>query len=191
MHEPYVSASVVKAMLLVAYLRALAAAHETVGATSQSLLYPMIHVSDNHAASLVGERVGTSGLEDVVHRARMTDFVLGANWANEEISAADQAKFFFKMNSMIPRQFRAYAQTLLSAIDLNESWGIPAVARPAWQVYFKGGWRRTGEGQLVSQIAWLQQGRRKIAIAVMTVHDPSMSYGEQTIEGVTQLLLAG
>ena len=190
MHETFVSASVVKAMLLVGYLRALAAAHESIGATSEALLYPMIHVSDNHRASLVWERIGNSGLEDVAHRAGMTDFVLGADWANEEISAADQARFFFRMNSMIPRRFRTYARSLLSGIDSAESWGIPAIARPRWQTFFKGGWRRTGEGQLVSQIAWLEQGRRKLAIAVMTVSDPSMAYGEETIEGVTARLLS-
>jgi hypothetical protein len=58
-----------------------------------------------------------------------------------------------------------------------------------WTVYFKGGWRGTPEGQLISQIAWLQRGRERIAIAVMTNADPSMLYGEQTIQGVTARLL--
>lgn len=190
MHRTYLSASVAKAMLLVAYLRALAAQHGTLGSYSQALLYPMIHLSDNKAASAVFSVVGDAGIEAVARRAGMTDFVLGVDWANEAISAADQARFFYRMDRLIPRQFRAYARELLSGIADNESWGIPAAARPRWQVFFKGGWRLTGTGQLVSQIARLEQPGHKIAIAVLTGVDPSMGYGEDTIEGVTRALLA-
>ena len=119
----------------------------------------------------------------------MHDFTLGVDWANEQISAADMARFFYRMQRLIPRQFRAYARGLLSSVVPSESWGIPEVARPRWRVYFKGGWRLTGDGQLVSQIARLEQRGRRIAIAVMTVDDPSMTYGEDTIEGVTARLL--
>ncbi|HWW67939.1 MAG TPA: hypothetical protein VNY83_08140, partial [Solirubrobacterales bacterium] len=48
LHRTFVSASVVKAMLLVAYLRHLnAIGQRYVDAYSNSFLYPMIHVSDN------------------------------------------------------------------------------------------------------------------------------------------------
>ena len=39
-------------MLLVAYLRALAARHESLGPASKKLLFPMIHVSDNDTATI-------------------------------------------------------------------------------------------------------------------------------------------
>jgi hypothetical protein len=188
-HRLYVSASVTKSMLLVAYLRSLAAEGEPLGAVAQELLYPMIHVSDNHAASAVWRQVGDSGLENVAHLAGMTDFTLGPDWANEELSAADMARFFYRMDSLLPPQFRSYARGLLAGIDPTQSWGIPAAARPAWQVFFKGGWRGTADGQLVSQIARLERPGGRIAIAVMTVGDPSMGYGEDTIAGTTQRLL--
>jgi hypothetical protein len=190
-HRLYLSASTMKSMLLVAYLRNLAAQHGTVGAQSASLLQPMIHVSDNNAAEAVWDIVGTSGLESIAHLSGMTDFAAGRDWANELISCADMARFFYKMDSLIPRQFRSYARALLSGVEPTESWGIPQVARPRWRVYFKGGWRGTAEGQLVSQIGRLEQRGRKIAIAMMTVGDPSMYYGEETIAGVTARLLAG
>jgi len=189
MHDHFVSASTAKSMLLVAYLRSLAARGQAIGPLTQALLYPMVHVSDNNAAEEVWHIVGNAGVAEVARAAGMTDFVLGADWANELISAADMARFFYRMDSLIPRPFRAYARGLLSNIDPTESWGIPMAARPAWNVFFKGGWRRTGEGQLVSQVARLERPHRRIAIAVMTVSDPSMAYGEETIEGVTQRLL--
>jgi hypothetical protein len=101
----------------------------------------------------VWTRVGDGALTDVVHAPGMRDFSFGANWANESMSPAGLARFFYTMDALVLRPFRGYARTLLSRIDPTESWGIAAAARPHWRVYFKGGWRRTGDGQLVSQAA--------------------------------------
>ncbi len=190
LHRTFVSASVVKAMLLVAYLRKLAAEHRGLDAGSRSLLEPMIHVSDNNAATAVWELVGDSRLRELARRAAMTDFSIVGIWANAQISPADQARYFFEMEGLIPPQFRHFARHLLSHIAGYESWGIPAIARPrGWTVFFKGGWRGTERGQLVHQVARLQRPGERAAIAVMTDGDPSMGYGIDTIQGVTARLL--
>ena len=192
LHRRFISASVVKAMLLVAYLRMLDARHHRLDAHDRSLLHPMIHVSDNGAATRVWSIVGDHRLRRLAHAAGMTDFSIRGIWANAMISAADQARFFFEMNGLLPRRSRGYANALLSHIVGYESWGIPAVARlRGWKVYFKGGWRPTGRGQLVHQVARLERGTKRVAIAVMTDGDPSMGYGIRTIEGVTRRLLRG
>jgi Beta-lactamase enzyme family len=189
-HRTFVSASVVKAMLLVAYLRELAHHHRGLDADARSLLEPMIHVSDNEAADAVWELDGDRRLRALARRAGMTDFSIEGIWANAMISAADQARYFFEMESLIPPRFRHFADHLLSHIAGYESWGIPAVARPhGWTVYFKGGWRGTWRGQLVHQIARLHKHGERLAIAVMTDGDPSMEYGIETIEGVAKRLL--
>jgi hypothetical protein len=189
-HRTFVSASVVKAMLLVAYLRKLAAGHRRLDATDRSLLEPMIHVSDNDAATAVWERDGDRRLRSLARRAGMTDFSIEGEWGNAMISAADQARYFFEMEGLIPARFRHYADHLLSHIVGYESWGIPAVARPhGWTVFFKGGWRGTWRGQLVHQIARLRKPHERLAIAVMTDGDPSMEYGIETIQGVAAHLL--
>ena len=91
-------------------------------------------------------------------------------------------------SALIPRRFDGYARWLLSGIEASESWGIPAVARPEFSVFFKGGWLPEVEG-LVNQAARLERPGIKFALAVLSTHDPSMEYGEQTIEGVTARLL--
>ena len=94
------------------------------------------------------------------------------------------------MDSLIPTEFVGYARFLLSTIAGYESWGIPAVARPrGYQVFFKGGWRGTGLGQLVHQVGRLERHHLTFSIAVMTDGDPSMGYGISTIQGVTASLL--
>jgi len=137
----FVSASLVKAMLLVAYLRRLhAQGQHRVDSRSDSLLLPMINVSDNSAATQAYSILGAPGLYGVARAAGMTDFSVNGFWANAQISASDQARFFFQMDSLIPREFVGYARFLLSTIAGYESWGIPAVARPrGYAVFFKGG----------------------------------------------------
>jgi hypothetical protein len=61
-------------MLLVAYLRRLdAIGRHSVDSYSNSFLYPMIHVSDNSAATQCWSIVGDPGLYAVARAAGMTD----------------------------------------------------------------------------------------------------------------------
>ncbi len=192
MHEQFHSASLVKAMLLVAYLRMLAAEHRGLDSSSTALLYPMIHVSDNDAASAVFAIVGGGGLTALAQAAGMTDFALdpGGAWGLTEISAADQARFFYEQDDLIPAQFVSYARGLLSGISADQSWGIPAAARPAFTVFFKGGWLPE-TGWTVNQAARLERPGQVFALSILTSGDPSMLYGEQTLAGVTSRLIGG
>jgi hypothetical protein len=191
LHRTFPTASVVKAMLLVAYLRRLhAVGRHQVDAYSNSFLYPMIHISDNNAATQCWSIVGDSGLYAVAVAAGMRDFSVSGLWGSAMLSPADQAQFFFEMDSLIPAEFVGYARFLLSTIDPSQSWGIPAVARGlGYRVFFKDGSEPTGLGQLVHQIARLEGHGRRFAIAVMTDGDPTMQYGIDTIQGVTASLL--
>jgi hypothetical protein len=191
-HRRYHSASVVKSMLLVAYLRMVASEHRPLQDADRALLYPMIHSSDNGAASAVLARVGEPALNRVARDAHMRDYEPGGGeWGFTEVSAADLARFFLIQDSLIPRRFDGYARSLLSGIEAGESWGVPAVARPEFAVYFKGGWLPEVEG-LVNQAARLERRARPrfhFGLAVLTRGNRSMEYGERSIEGVTARLL--
>ncbi|HEY6397850.1 MAG TPA: hypothetical protein VIX82_10395 [Solirubrobacteraceae bacterium] len=190
-HSTFLTASVVKAMLLVGYLRRLhAMGQRTVDSYSNSFLYPMIHVSDNNAATQCWSIVGDSGLYSVAQAAGMTEFSVSGSWGTAQLSPADQARFFFEMDSLIPHEFVGYARFLLSTIIGWQSFGIPVIARPlGYVVFFKDGSEPTGLGQLVHQVARLEGHHRTFALAIMTDGDPTMQYGIDTLQGVTQALL--
>jgi hypothetical protein len=191
-HWTFPTASVVKAMLLVGYLRRLhAMGQHYVDSYSNSFLYPMIHVSDNNAATQCWSIVGDGGLYAVAGLAHMTDFsISGPLWGHAMLSPADQARFFFEMDSLIPKEFVGYARFLLSTIEPSQSWAIPAVARPlGYRVFFKDGSEPYGSGQLVHQIARFEGHGRTFSLAVMTDGDPTMQYGIDTIAGVAGTLL--
>jgi hypothetical protein len=196
-NDQFITGSVVKAMLLVAYLRRLdAMGQHYVDSSSNNILYPMIHVSDNNAASECWDIVGDSGLYAVAKAAGMTHFSVdttatwGGSWGAALLTAHDQARFFFEMDSLIPQEFVGYARNLLSHIAGYESWGIPAIARPlGYDVFFKAGWRPSPDTFLVHQIARLEKDGHRFSLAIMTDGDPDMGYGIDTIQGTTQALL--
>ena len=188
-HEHFQTASVVKVMMLVAYLQMLNAHHRSLGAADNALLYPMIHISDNNAASAVLSVVGGAALARVARESGMRDYAPGVGWwAFTQTSAADQARFFYSLERLIPSRFYGYARGLLSGIEPSQSWGIPPVARPRWQVFFKTG-ALPSEG-LFNEAGRLERPGITFTIAVFTTGDPSMSYGEETIQGVASALLA-
>jgi Beta-lactamase enzyme family len=189
-HEHFQTASVVKVMMLVAYLQMLDAHHRGLHGSDTSLLYPMIHVSDNNAASAVLAIVGGAAVAKVARQSGMADYAPAVGWwAFTQTSAADQARFFFSLERLIPPQFYGYARGLLAGIEPSQSWGIPPVARPRWQVFFKTG-ALPSEG-LFNEVGRLERPGVTFTIAVFTTGDPSMGYGEQTIRGVAAALLGG
>jgi hypothetical protein len=178
------SASVVKAMLMVALLRR---AHgRRVTPRETALLTPMITRSDNRAASVVYRSVGGSGLRAVARAAGMRRFLDVGRWQDAQLTAADQARLFLGIEALIPARHRAYARALLAGIVPEDRWGIPPAARAHHlNVYFKGGWRRG----ITHQVALLVRGEQRLALAVLTTGSPSMAYGERTIEGIARRVL--
>ena len=186
-HRRYISASVSKAMLLVAYLRQIAPRRPN--AAERATLGPMITMSDNHRADAVYARVGDGGLLRVARRARMSDLTVAGYWGSVFFSAADQARFFRRLPSMVPRRSRPYARRLLSSIVPAQSWGFSRVSVPrGWRTFFKGGWRRTARGSLVHEVASFERGHQQFSLAVLTDGNPSHAYGTATLRGVAARL---
>jgi Beta-lactamase enzyme family len=187
----YSSASLIKAMLLVAYLDRKDVMSRELHRGERRLLGPMIRLSDNDAASAIYERVGVAGLTRLARRSGMRSFIANPVWGGCQVTAADQARFFLRIRGLLPNLHRKYALSLLSRIDPTQRWGIPPGSPAGWGIYFKGGWFPDDDGWRVHQAALLRQGDRRIAIAVLTRGSSSLEYGAATITGVTSRLLRG
>ena len=125
-----------------------------VDSTSNSFLYPMINVSDNTAATRTWSIVGQSAVYAVARAAGMTDFsvvrLLGQR--------ADQRR---RPGPLLLRDGLADPAASSSATPgvccprspPTRAGGSRPMARPlGYNVFFKGGWRTTGLGQLVHQV---------------------------------------
>ena len=187
----FVSASVVKAMLLVSYLRKVAQQDRGLSRNERRQLRPMITVSSNRAADWAYARVGSTRLRRLARRADMDQFsIICCRWTQAYFSARDQAKFFWRLAALTPRRFRDYATNLLRSIVPRQSWGIPRIGRPwGFSVFFKGGWRPTSIGRLVHQASFIRYRETEFSLVVLTDGNPSKSYGIATIEGVARRIL--
>jgi Beta-lactamase enzyme family len=175
------SASVVKAMMLVSVLRR--AGDRPLTNAERGRLWPMITRSDNASASAIYAEIGAHGLRRVAHVAGMRKFTPASPWGVSQITAADQVRFFLRIDKLVPRAHRRYARKLLSSIVRAQRWGIaPVGRRKKLKTFFKGGF----VPGITHQVALLERRRdgERIALAVLTRNSPSMAYGEQTIEGI-------
>jgi beta-lactamase class A len=183
----YRSASLVKAMILVAYLRRVSWGALPLDAPARARLAPMITESDNIDANWAYDRIGRGPtLDALARRVGMSSFAAASYWAYSLTSARDQVLFFARLERLTPPAHRAYALGLLRRIVPSQRWGIPRAAR-GWQIHFKGGWFESRH--LWHQVAILDRGGTRVVLAVLTDRNPTDTYGQATIEGIARRLL--
>ena len=185
------SASVVKVMLMIAYLRQGAVRDRDLDDADRNLLAPMIKRSANAPASTIFQRVGARSLYKLAREAGMSGFSTNPVWGSSLIKPSDQARFLFEIERFIPERHRAYALRLMTEIIPPQRWGIPPAVPQGFQIHFKGGWAPEAGGWKINQVALLTDGDRRLALAVLTRGDPSQGYGHGTVRGVAERLLRG
>ena len=181
------SASVVKVMLMVAYLRE--ARNRPLTDNDRNLLAPMIKRSANAPASEIYLKVGAGALHKLARDAGMKGFSTGPTWGASRIAPGSQARFFHELERYIPERHLDYALRLLADIVSRQRWGIPPEVPQGWHIRFKGGWAREAAGWKVNQVAMITNGGRRLAVAVLTRGNPSKEYGQATVRGVAERLL--
>jgi hypothetical protein len=181
------SASVVKAMLMVAYLNRRGVRGRQLDGDDRALLAPMIQRSANAAANRVYVIVGSDGLYRLARRVGMRKFTTLSVWGGSQITAADQTKFFLEIERWVVPRHRDTALRLLGSIVPRQRWGIARAIPPGWAFYFKGGWTSVVQ----NQAGLLRRGDRRLAIAVLTSDSPGPYYGRETERGVALRLLRG
>jgi beta-lactamase family protein len=180
-------ASVMKAMLMTAYLRR--AGDRPLSDGDRALLRPMIRRSDNVTATHIRNLLGNAALVRLARRAGMTRFSVHPIWGLSLTTVRDQTLFFLRLEELLPDRHEAYALRLLRTIVPSQRWGIGQVIPDGWTLHFKGGWG-SGTGAVDHQVGLLRRADDRVAIAVMTVNNPSHAYGKATLEGVSRRLLA-
>ena len=185
------SASVLKAMLLVAYLQRGDVRGRPLTAHERALLSPMIRRSDNAAATRVLQLVGPQRLQRDATRWGMRAFhVVPTPWGMSRITARDQARFWLRIDRRLPPRHRAYGLTLLRTIVPSQRWGVGRVEPRGWTLHFKGGWG-SGSGAVDHQVALLTRGDQRVSLAIMTTAQGTHAYGQATLRGIASRLLRG
>ncbi|WP_354697313.1 hypothetical protein DSM112329_02936 [Paraconexibacter sp. AEG42_29] len=189
--QAFPSASLTKAMLLVARLRRLSTRPIPAAVTAQ--LEPMITRSDNTAANRIWAQLTRKDLLELARAAGMQRFQLRTDdpvyrLGNSRITAADQARFFAQLGTLIPAPHRTYALRLLARIVPAQRWGIWDAGIPE-PISGKGGWRPDPGGFTTNQAAQISLAGQVRGIAILT-QGPGESYGHETIRLIAQALAA-
>jgi hypothetical protein len=188
---PIYSASMLKPMLLVAYLRMPSVRDRPLRTWERESLTPMIRRSDNaNVLRLIGI-VGRRRLHELATAAGMGHFVLHMPWwGSSETTPLGQARFFHRIDRLVPSRHRAYAMHLLATIVSPQRWGVGRVPHGRWRLYFKGGWS-AGTGFVDHQVALYRMGGERFSLAVFTRFNPDHEYGKGTLRGLASRLLRG
>jgi hypothetical protein len=182
-------ASVVKALLLVSYLRDERVRRRPLRAADRRLLSPMIRWSQNAAASEVVARLGAGHINRTARRSGMPGFSLASPfWGGSQITAREQTRFMLHIDRRMPPRHRAYGMRLLRTVVHTQRWGIAEVAPRGWTLYFKSGWN-SGHGRLEHQVALLRRGRERVSVAILTTGQGTHRYGTATLRGIAARLL--
>jgi hypothetical protein len=190
--ERFDSASVIKVMLMLAYLRQGDVRDRPLTDAEKQLLAPMIKRSANEPASAIYQRVGAGALNEIADDADMKNFSTNPAWGLSQITARDQSLFMFEIERLIPDRHRTYAMHLLASIIPAQRWGIPPAVPNGWKVHFKGGFIPNDAGEWkIHQVALLRRGDHRLALAVLTQGNPSDAYGHDTVRGVAHRVLHG
>lgn len=184
------SASMLKAMLLVAYLERGEVRFRPLRRDERALLAPMVRRSDNATATRVLQRIGSARMQRAARRWGMRRFHLGAPWGSSTITAREQARFWLHLDLRLPPRHRAYALALLRDIVPTQRWGIARVAPSGWTLRFKGGWG-SGTGAVDHQGALLTRGRARVSVVVLSTAQGTHEHGTATLRGVAWRLLRG
>ncbi|HKO74437.1 MAG TPA: serine hydrolase [Gaiellaceae bacterium] len=185
------SASVLKAMLLVAYLRRDDVRNRALEQWERDLLAPMIRRSDNAPASRMVGLVGESRLKALARAAGMEHFRLHwPIWGQSEITPRGQALFFHRIDRLVPPRHRGYALRLLATVVPSQRWGVGRVPHAGWELYVKGGWG-SGTGLVDHQVALYRSAGERLSLALFTRFDPNHEYGKETLRGLAERLFRG
>jgi hypothetical protein len=132
---------------------------------SASVVKAMLALAVVRAAPRRDLTVGERALLRIARAAGMTRFDVGFNWADALLTAHDQARLFLRIDRLAPRRHRAYLRELLGSIVSWQRWGIAPVAEErGFHVMFKGGWRIG----IFHQVALLERDDTRVALAVLT-----------------------
>ena len=121
----------------------------------------------------------------------MRDLTVAGYWGSVFFSATDQARFFRRLPSMLPRRSRAYARRLLSSIIAAQRWGFSRVAVAHGLAHVLQG-RLAPDRQRLARARGgaLRARQRRFSLAVLTDGDPSHAYATATLRGVARRLFA-
>lgn len=195
------TASIVKADILATLLYQLQGENKQLTASQKQLATKMITLSDNTAASSLYSQIGgASGLNAANKAFGLTSTTPGpgSTWGKAHTTVTDQLALLRVLasdDSPLSADSRAYQLGLMSQVDDDQDWGVPAAATgAATKVYVKNGWDTlAADGGLweINSIGRIVEPGHDWLVVVLSSHNKTMDDGVDLVEGAAKMAVSG
>jgi beta-lactamase class A len=202
------TASIVKVQIMGAALREANVAGTPLPAAEQALIPPMIENSNNDAATAMLAKVGgpsaVTRFDRLAGLTRTTVSTLALipgtslpGWGLTKTTALDEVRLvsrFAYPNSVLSNADRKYGLNLMEHVESDQAWGVSGGVPAGVTVALKNGWLphdlAANSDWQVNSIGWIFGHGRDYVLAVLTNHNPTQAYGEETIQAIASKMFA-
>jgi hypothetical protein len=192
--ERYETASVVKVQVLACLLLKAQDNDRDLTSTELTLAKAMIRASDNNATTSLFGRLGRApGISACNKRLGLTQTKVSGSWGLTRTTVKDQVKLLGKLvdsKGPLDAGSRKLAFTLMSTVQADQDWGVPAVGATGETTTVKNGWLpRSTEGNrwIINTVGRLTGGDVDVSIAVLSHDNASMPGGIKVVEKAAKL----
>jgi hypothetical protein len=195
--RPFITASSVKVLIMLAFLRGLEAAHRRPTDDQVALLTAMIEHSDNGAASVLNAAVGgAAGLQRFAKTLRLAGFQPGGSrgwgWGTLTTDAMARLLTLFQQGKVLSSAADTrLARALLGHVEEDQRFGVGWTAPAGATVQLKDGWVPGPDGLWVANSSGIVISRHATwVIAVFTAHLSSLERGIEILDHVCAAIAA-
>jgi hypothetical protein len=172
--ERFVTASIVKIDILAALLYQAQQEGQALTEDEQELATTMIENSSNDAASeLYDDAGGAAGIDAVNRVLGLGSTTVGTDgyWGLTTTTADDQIRLLRDVvtsSSPLWAASRRYIRSLMSGVEADQRWGVPAAATPGTAYLVKNGWLPNPSLWEINSIGEISRDGQRLLIAVLS-----------------------
>ncbi len=192
--QEFVTASIVKVDILSTLLYQSQQSGQPLTSETQALATTMIENSDDDAASDLYEQAGGAPAIDAANQVfGLTQTTVGTDglWGLTTTTVDDQIRLLrlvFTLPSVLTAQAQDYIQDLMSQVEADQQWGVPAAADDGTQFMVKNGWLPSGTSGLweINSIGEVVHDRQRMLIAVLSEGNATEDSGISVVQTVAE-----
>ncbi|MFF5294299.1 serine hydrolase [Paractinoplanes globisporus] len=192
--EKYETASVVKVQVLACLLLTAQDNQRDLTSNELALAKRMIRLSDNDATTSLFAKLGkASAITRCNKRLGLTQTTVNSAWGLTRTTVDDQVKLLSELvdtKGPLDQDSRDLAHELMSTVDEEQDWGVPAAARTGEKFTVKNGWlpRSTENNRwIINTVGRITGDDTDVSIAVLSHGHASMSGGIAVVEKAAKL----
>jgi Beta-lactamase enzyme family len=192
--ERYETASVVKVQVLACLLLTDQDKGRKLSSTELSLARRMIRASDNSATTSLFNRLGRApAVAKCNKRLGLKQTTVNSSWGLTRTTVTDQVKLLSQLvdaKGRLNDYSRDLAYSLMSTVEEDQDWGVPAVASTDEKATVKNGWlQRSTEGNrwIINTVGRVTGGGTDVSIAVLSHGNSSMSGGIAVVQKAAKM----